>query len=517
MSSTRSTTGCLACKIKRKKCDETKPHCLRCQKSRMGCPGYTYIEHPNKSNKKLRTLPAPRTRVGQSRATADQSTPLESTQEPGLRPQDHLSLGHDMVPPQALYNLPSTSVVMGVRAPVPSFTGSFQHSLFGFNATPRSTIDAPNLDPISIPPGTSATAPMTSGQASLLEALFSLNQGPNLDPPPQFAQLTNDLLSGSDVVSRCLPLDAKVQDDATKYEDEDLEGVASVICRQPVLDRTAESNALPFVLQSYARWISRLALDPLKVTHIARDFVFSQFGDGYQSRWIIALLANIGNRIGSVEIVEVNPNPMLPALQGAMRQRLAVVKSRPNPEIHELVKTLDSTLEAMLVHFFVSPFSEAMILRYEAAPIFRQLCPGPPDSPINLPWALQHPLTCLRHYAYLDILFSIGADMPTLFRYEVTIPGSQPSNPYQSVPVIQSDGVVQWLHGMPDQLILLFAKINSMQQDGLVPNDETIALIEQEIRETRAFDGTSSGALLSMMRLVVQECWRQTAYVYLYM
>jgi len=33
-------TGCSVCKKRRIKCDETKPHCHRCRRSGIGCPGY---------------------------------------------------------------------------------------------------------------------------------------------------------------------------------------------------------------------------------------------------------------------------------------------------------------------------------------------------------------------------------------------------------------------------------------------------------------------------------------------
>ncbi|CAE6473854.1 unnamed protein product [Rhizoctonia solani] len=108
-----------------------------------------------------------------------------------------------------------------------------------------------------------------------------------------------------------------IYEDERGYANNFWPNVVSVIRRQPVLDKTAESNALPFVLQGYARWINRLALDPLKMTDIARDFVFGQFQDGDQSRWVIALLANIGSRIGSVDLAEGKHNHMLSVLQTA--------------------------------------------------------------------------------------------------------------------------------------------------------------------------------------------------------
>ncbi|KAI9811786.1 MAG: hypothetical protein M1826_003097 [Phylliscum demangeonii] len=36
----RSKTGCITCRRRKKKCDETKPHCLNCQKNAVMCEGY---------------------------------------------------------------------------------------------------------------------------------------------------------------------------------------------------------------------------------------------------------------------------------------------------------------------------------------------------------------------------------------------------------------------------------------------------------------------------------------------
>ncbi|KDN42825.1 hypothetical protein RSAG8_06579, partial [Rhizoctonia solani AG-8 WAC10335] len=42
-SQVRSRGGCLACKSKHKKCDETKPNCQRCERSGLKCSGYVFI------------------------------------------------------------------------------------------------------------------------------------------------------------------------------------------------------------------------------------------------------------------------------------------------------------------------------------------------------------------------------------------------------------------------------------------------------------------------------------------
>ncbi|KAH7345514.1 hypothetical protein B0J17DRAFT_702894 [Rhizoctonia solani] len=441
----RSATGCLACKIKHKKCDEAKPHCLRCQKSCIECPGYTYTQDPNNPNRGLRTLSAPRTVAGRSRGTARQRIPLVITEEPDPQLQDQSLLDYGPI-------------------------------------TSRARVTISNLGPPR-----------------------------DLDSPPQRAQTTTYLLMDPIIpmVLSWPPPDIEQQINITSHEDGYPEGVVASIRPELVLDRTVESNALPFVLQSYATWISRVAFEPQKLMHTSREFVCSHFGDGEQSRWIIALLANVGSRIGSVDVMESSPTRMISLLQDAVRRRLEAVKSSPKPKKGELVKALDSALETMVIHFHISPVSEVTSLIQEATPIFRQLCPEPHGEAINLNSLLQHPLGCLRRFAQLDLSFSIISDLPTAFRYEAAIADIRPSNPYSSLRASQSEGVLQWLHGIPNPILLLLARMKAMRQDGLIPNGEAIASLERDIRDSQSFNSSSSEPFLGIMRFVVHECWRQ--------
>ncbi|CAE6423791.1 unnamed protein product [Rhizoctonia solani] len=502
MAFARSTTGCLACKARRKKCDETKPHCLRCQKARTECPGYTYFERPNKLSGTPRTLPGPSSRVNQPRASAYQRNSSTNAREPEPQLRNSVPLAGDLVP----FDASSSAFGTPVAETSTTLSGAIDIS----SGTPdQLVIDTTN----PVPPPTTAT-PLTSGQASLLAALLSLGQPPDVGERPRSIGLFPNPNVSLDL--NCSAPEIQ-QEGVTKYEDEVQPGVVSAIRHQPVLDNTLESNALPFVLQGYATWISRLAFEPLKLTQITRDFVLSHFEDGEQSRWIIVLMANIGSSIATVKMVDGKHHPMISALHSAVRQRLEIVKSLPKPTVSELVKALNCALETLVMHFYASPASEVMALRQEAAPIFQQLCPNPPDTPVDLSLLLQHPLVCLRHYAYIDLLFKIVLDIPTLFQYEVPPPASQSSGSSQLVPTIQHDGFLQWRHGIPNQSLLLFAKMISMRSDKFKPNAEKIASLEQDIRDIQPYSGSSSERFVSIMRSVVQECWRQATYVYLHM
>lgn len=47
----RTRTGCLTCRKRRIKCDERKPHCLNCEKSRKVCLGYEVPPFQNRGKK----------------------------------------------------------------------------------------------------------------------------------------------------------------------------------------------------------------------------------------------------------------------------------------------------------------------------------------------------------------------------------------------------------------------------------------------------------------------------------
>ncbi|CAE6443244.1 unnamed protein product [Rhizoctonia solani] len=527
----RSMTGCLACKNKRKKCDEAKPHCLRCQQADIQCPGYIYVMNSSKPTTKLRTLPAPRTLVNRFIATTHPDYPSQSLQELGPQLQGQLSTYYEPVAVEVPNNELDTSVVPDTRTPsedidmsnpwvfLSSFSGSLQCPSIDLNNLLGREPKTMNLEPVITLPSIGSARAMTSGQASFLESLFSLENPSDSIPTPQ--PLHHNIAppfdsSMSPVSSWPLP-GTKAGNEDTVSDDEDWEDVVSTICRVPILDKMAEGNALPYVLQGYATWVRRMAFEPLKMVRIARDFVFGQFAGGEESRWLITLLADIGSRVANLEITDGKYDSVLSMLQLAVRRRLNTANSITSPSRPELAKVLDTALETMSINFFVSPLSDVVVLREEAAPIFRRLCPEPSNTSIDLAPLLVHPLVCLRHYAHIDILFSVIMDMPALFRYNATLSDGQTTSSYESVLNISSESGLQWLHGIPDPFVLLFAKLKLIREDGLKPSSKMVESFEQEIRELQPFKGSSSDSALVIMRFVVQECWRQVAYTYLYM
>ncbi|KAH7345545.1 hypothetical protein B0J17DRAFT_713104 [Rhizoctonia solani] len=260
-----------------------------------------------------------------------------------------------------------------------------------------------------------------------------------------------------------------------------------------------------------------MAFEPLKRARLVRDSVIKQFEDGQESRWTLTLLANIGGSLGRGVLIDGTHLIMISTLQTQVRRRLVSVRSIEDDEIarRESVKVLDAILETIVVHFFTNPMSKWVALWKEAAPLFRRLCPEPSGSPINLPSLLQHPDVSLRHHAHMDIISSTLMDVPMLFRYDCT-PQSIRSIWYHTGEA-QHDSGAQWFHGTPDRFLAMFAKINAMREDGWVATPEIITVFERGIDEFQPAQGNSRDSFASVTRLVVHECWRQAAYIYLYM
>ncbi|KAH7334172.1 fungal-specific transcription factor domain-containing protein [Rhizoctonia solani] len=148
------------------------------------------------------------------------------------------------------------------------------------------------------------------------------------------------------------------------------------------------------------------------------------------------------------------------------------------------------------------------------APVFRRACPEPMDQYVNLPRAVMSPKINIRHFATSDVLLSATTGRPMLFRYDMTCP--------PDILELINDGRygMQWLHGVPDQYIIILARINSLAEElefGGTFSPHCVTEIENQIREVEAWPDDSADPISAVWRFAVRQCWRMTAYVYLYM
>jgi hypothetical protein len=168
--------------------------------------------------------------------------------------------------------------------------------------------------------------------------------------------------------------------------------------------------------------------------------------------------------------------------------------------------------------FSVRTVTQSMAICFQslddAAPIFRRACTEPPGSPIDLTSILFNPNLNLRHFVTTDIITTVIAGLPTHFDYQVSFSLELCEQMYQ----LQDEIGLQWLHGFPDQFVMLIAWINSLRETpGAGEDAKLIEWIEKAIPQIKFDNSRTSDPLLLIGRIVVQECWRCAVHIFLYM
>ncbi|CAE6430767.1 unnamed protein product [Rhizoctonia solani] len=332
---------------------------------------------------------------------------------------------------------------------------------------------------------------LTPGQASLFQALFSLEEPVSsksvaFNPPTPYVPsgpLTFRVYKGKNsLFSGC--------------EDDDPEGVRELICATPTLDPNTVDDALPFVLASFAQWTISDFFDGLVAAHPFRESTIDRFTRSPEARARVIKVANV------VSTVSKSPK------QSA--RSLAIATSLQS-EAYDSVTRFYSILPNRLALDLYGPISTVIRLMEILAPVFRRACLEPPDRLVNLPNLLLDYQFHRSQFAMTDVVLSATTGRPLFYRYDTSF------TPEMGDAFDHGYGL-QSLHGVPDRFMIILALISSRYED-FGPNlgQEDIVDIENQIREVKLMIGLSPAPNFTVRRLVVQECWRQALYVYLYM
>ncbi|CAE7184244.1 unnamed protein product [Rhizoctonia solani] len=537
--SIRSTTGCYACKTRRKKCDETKPKCM---KSRMECE-YEYLPSTGRSTKK-RTKPAPR-------PASEQARRLEKQEAKSTIISEIAQVSETLNACATPFGYPQTS--LEILLPLDTDWGAVHHPLAATHSLePLSSCAAP-LSVVSRRFAATPTVKLTPGQASLFNALFSLGEANSLresnslsasvppHSPPRFepsyhTPQSHELNYYPQYASSS---SARLDESKTFEDDNDLEGVQEIFYRTPLgLDRMVDSNSLPFVLQSctflfilrtgellteplsVAQWLPLTLFDPLKIIHTARDVIINQFSQSPTLRSRLILISELIVMLAKSWSLDGRGMGMLQLLRGEIWQNITEYQPRRYPvsgeeERQRACTTLDNLMELMSIQMTAAPLSVILRLLQSAAPVFLSACP--PPHPPYLPKILLEPGLNLRHFAAVDIAISVTTGRPLLCRYN--IPWSlELCDEFMKK---RENHGLQWLVGIPDQFIMLFAYMNGLKEDaetlGTPINPRIIAQIEEDMKKISILPCDSRDPSLALGRMVVQECWREVVFIYLYM
>ncbi|KAG9080417.1 hypothetical protein FRC06_006610 [Ceratobasidium sp. 370] len=209
--------------------------------------------------------------------------------------------------------------------------------------------------------------------------------------------------------------------------------------------------------------------------------------------------------------------PALAVLENRVNNKLASLNSSQQSlaavRTHDALDALRDMHELIYVRSLSSRLADTMNLLRVAAPLYRRACSEPPGVPIQLLPRLLHPEPLLRHFPALDILLSLGTGQPMLFQYDLT----PVAGPYESFLNTGNVGL-QPMHGIPDHFLVMLARMNTLRED-FAPNVDPriVQELEAEIMSFTPVLDTSMDSYLMVARLMVQESWRQTMYIYLYM
>ncbi|KAF8708026.1 26S proteasome regulatory complex, non-ATPase subcomplex, Rpn2 Psmd1 subunit, partial [Rhizoctonia solani] len=572
----RSKNGCLTCKKRRKKCDETRPICERCTKAGMQCLGYE-PEGSDSRPARVRSKAAARVSSAGSRnssvprpSASTSATPASATTSPTDptspgQSQQLTQLPFPLIPNDAI--LPSAEEhIHPLPTESPQFNDAIGNDVFDFsfmspslstlpfNSTfggdpstwdagllsndvgvwapqhlesPGSmTLDSQATTSLATPnladnqsrsmalykppqPPARTSKQMTSGQASLLNALFSLGQS---TPDCIMPTPNGSFSTPPSTTSSAWPSPDQEGDESDTSEDSDPEGVREIVCGSPTLEPTVQSNTLPFVLYSYATMVTRTVYEPLKMASHMREWLTDRFYKSEESRTGITTLAGIFHTIWNVKASPADYLPLASRIVSQFRQKITQASSTINLATQsdmERLTTLGEALEIINLQMQAGPLRTSMELMAETAPLFRSACPEAPHELIDLPAKLTHPDISLRHFVTIDVILSAAVLRPMHFRYK-----THSSKDFRD----REDWGLQWFNGVPGELILIMARINMLLVDYWANVDpEVIAEIERQLKEFKSAPGKSPDAYLMVARLAVQECWRLAVLVYLYM
>ncbi|KAJ1299899.1 hypothetical protein OPQ81_005018 [Rhizoctonia solani] len=578
----KAYSGCLTCINSQKTCDGTRPKCQRCTKIGIQCGSYSDVEReggkspkhgprshhqavlgvaerapglpPTPSNlgsheaqpDALRTMPFSDSSVLVGATTSDYESnvgmssielpgPSRQPSTPGSHPDLHAS--SDTECPISTASSPTLKMKSPITIEIIDLTPQpdipeTQRSQPPSSATPSSHRMG---NPYSSPPNRLGTADrsrslavsrastnLTPGQASLFDALFSLAQ-PSSAPfsPPVTSTSTSYISSASSSSSTSVsPWPSPDVDDETSdtSDDDDRDNAKQIWCSSPIMDSSIPTNSLPYVLQSYANWLNYTTFEPLKLVYPTKECVVAKFASSQESRTKIILIAN------AMSMLRRTRNPrgvsLVSMLASQVHETVSMFKSRsqfiPGSEQQNARAALDHIVEILGIQLYSSPLSSVIRLVEDTAPVFRSACPEPLTQLVSLPDLLLGPWVHLRYFVVTDVTLSITTGRPMFFRYDVEFSLDLCEKMAQR----KANFGLTWMHGMPDELVLLFAWMNNLREEiqlGTPLRDEFVAQIEEDIKELRIVPGDATDPMLKIARLVVQECWRQVAYIYLYM
>ncbi|KAB5590223.1 Fungal-specific transcription factor domain containing protein [Ceratobasidium theobromae] len=309
--------------------------------------------------------------------------------------------------------------------------------------------------------------------------------------------------------------DAEDDGGSTTSEDEDQVKVGEVMLRTPALDSNTRDNALPFVLQNYARWMNISLFEPSKVVNMMREGIIQKFFSSQEARKKVILVANVIGAFGRSSASSAKNLAIINHLRTEAYQRLnRFLSDKPAPrreqDMENALAALDHLIETVQLHRYSHNLLTLMKLFETAAPVFRRACSEPPEQLVNLPSLLLGPQHNLRLFASCDIFLGLLTARPTFFKYDIYYTRQMHER-------LVGDSGIEWLYGLPSLFLVLLAQINTLYEDfGTNVEPRCIARIEHDVQSVKTTIDELASPVSRIRKVTVQEGWRQVIYIYIY-
>ncbi|KAG9124374.1 hypothetical protein FRC07_011843 [Ceratobasidium sp. 392] len=177
---------------------------------------------------------------------------------------------------------------------------------------------------------------------------------------------------------------------------------------------------------------------------------------------------------------------------------------------------LSGMLELAFLKFNLSRSTSVYRLLLDSTPVFLQLAlaetawqPAPPKSTsVSLAHLFTSGCYELAHFALLDSLCSMLYALPQAVDYDTTVQ-----------PFGTDIHIVEWVYGCPVELQMVLADINARFNRSRAGKDFDWQRMEQRLKSWKPAMSTSEEdqSWRAVARLAVQESWRHTLLIYLYM
>ncbi|KAF8668245.1 hypothetical protein RHS04_04874 [Rhizoctonia solani] len=524
-------SDCLTCKARNKKCDRTQgpSGCRRCVQAGIECEGYT-IGRTQKSRHGIRNVDtSTKNKPDSVRYQYCPFPPDPSTQADGQININQLS-GDKVFPGVGIGVGAASGAGVGSAVPVNQdrergFCYPWRSDYLELvrHTDRQSPGSGSPLNSVISSQQTAVNAggsgirveyddPVSPALARLLEGGFDLRLQESVPSPPleldrshmiqRWDAYSQTVSSGRDRVL--------VDHDERLDSSEDTENDLRSVTKELVLDRRVESNTLPFVIHSFEAWANQFFFEPAQILPRVRDKFHLWIKCGSLRA---ALMSSVGLDISRSTKYDLRDFRIWEAkiLDNTLQARARRVTGQ------EAFQALEHTHKYITTLRIVGSLANVLSMIDLLAPIFRQACPESSCELVNLPRALINDVN-IQYYVTMDVLQSVITSRPMHFRYDLDFLSSRDEDTLNS-----DDGPrfkLRWLYGIPDRLVVTFARMNTLLEDyGNCVDPEKVREVENEIAGCKlpACSQTRFGSNESFGRVMAHEVWKLAAYVYLYM